>query len=220
MDSFDVHRGVNYTPITNLFWGKYPFRVTVNHGVVPPNCDGMAPPDAYVLRAAFDKAKKRFLKRRTETLSGEPSDWKVRDNTKHSYSFFFVDAETAKRFVASNLKHVRQVSRPQSLAEIDYLKKSRKSKIKTEITDMLYWSKYRYKIEFKRSFTPEDWSEFYDWFDVYLLSRNNTDTCWLTGDDSPNLFLNSETDIMVAMMGVNDLITSISKSILREEIVS
>src|SRR6478752_4875335 len=166
-NGFDRYSNIVYEDITNLFWGIYPYKVQVAHGITCENPWRWE--DKHECNERYRKAKLKFYYRRARHLPEDRTAFKVSDNSRGgTFSFFFKNEADALHFIAKNKRHVRNVVRP-SAGEADALLAANDgASIRSVVRPHLFWGKYRYQIEFKRLYADADKARLDEWFEEYF----------------------------------------------------
>jgi hypothetical protein len=237
---FGAYSPIQYYDIKKLYWGKYPYKVSVR---VPDGKIKFERPKPKRIRALSRPAKRekinvkrranaaqmlawivarqeevqQFVEARKSTLSDDLR-WICKAGSRYkAYHFFFLDEATAQQFVADNQEHVMEVHQPTRQSEVDALKSQVEARTRTELVDALYWAKYRYKVHMKKLNT-EDTQSIYDWYEQCFNTEELRNQVWLGGNSRPILYLNTETELVFSMLGIRQYVSHICKAILKEEI--
>lgn len=223
---FDQFSSIDYRSITKLFYDKFPYKVLIEHGITRPDIT-LPYQVRWEATNKYRDTKKRFFYRRRQHCPADMGSWRHMDNGLNAgtISFFFENEADALFFIRKNKRYVKTVYRPENRAEIKAIEEQRTSQIVPVVRDVLFWAKYRWRIEFKRHLSKEELTHLDEWVRETFMLRSNGHRRSLSQQRasysfsaSRCLYLHTETDVIFTKLGVGEYINKVNKALLKEEI--
>lgn len=214
--------GVKCLDTGKLFYREYPFKITINDPVKRPeyrNGFSMSSPTNRLEQETYLVARATFMRKRERTVKAAKGDWRWMDSQGvKTLSYFFKHAEDALHFVKKNKAHVRTIHRPENQALVDaMLSAPFEEKTFFVVRDMLFWDRFRWCIQFKRTDEARDAAD--DFWEHHLKDhQEDRDRAMYNFDHDRRLYLNGENDVLYAAMGLKAYFKDIQKVILKSEI--
>lgn len=209
--TFDKHDTIKYNDLSRPFWGRYVFKVVVNHPKSPPG--KFWEPENQEKRNAFHQSV-------LSCCDDLIHDWRVMRGNDCT-NLFFEDAATASLVIDRLRDHVSVVFRPINEKSKQLLLRDQRSVCR----EKLFWNMFKWCIVFRNT----------------LDDAINADQCIdglfkgeISGRDYPldddrlfysftsprRLYLRSETDLMFVMFAGSELIQRIEHVILKKDITN
>lgn len=213
--------GVKCLDTGKLFYREYPFKITINDPVSRPKFrNGFAYNSPTNQREidTYRVARATFMRKRERTVTAAREDWRWMDNQGvKTLSYFFKRADDALHFVKKNKAHIRSIHRPENQAIVEAMLAPTDDKTVLVARDNLFWDRFRYCIQFKRTDEARDAAD--DFWEHHLKDhREDRDRAMYNFDHDRRLYLNDERDVFFAAMGLKAYFKDIQQVILKSEI--
>lgn len=202
-EEFDEHPSVNYQDLTHLFWGKYPYRVTV-----------MVQGD---FKSETHRVQAREAMLNGFNLDGVPHKRRVEGNRA---SLFFEEPEAARIFIAENASVVVEVVRPRSINDISVM-----TDRKVRVRPTLFFDRYKWMVKFQTTMFPGACASALacdQWVENFLaISETRRGYGEIEGRalysyaKTRVLYLNEIADVVAAKIALYDYVTSIEECVLQ-----
>lgn len=212
--------GVDCINSEKPFYGSYPFKIMINDPVPRP----VFPGGFYYSNKAhqrdleeFRQARQIFMRKRCRTITAAKTDWRWMDNNgAKTISYFFKNAEDAMSFCEKNKTHIKSITRPLNLREVEVHNELGEDNAKLVVRDTLFWNKYRYCIHIKKTDEARDAAD--DFWANHVKPHADLDRAMYNFDRDRRLYLNDARDVFYARMGIGQYFKTFQKAILKSEI--
>lgn len=215
--------GVKTTTTGKLFYGKFPFKIAINDPVERPkwrNGFSYYSPTYQAEIDRYQQARATFMRKRYRTIPcTDPKDWRWMDNQGvKTLSYFFMNADDALSFCVKNKAHLRSITRPESQLMVDALNTIDETELKAipVVRDYLFWNRYRYCIQFKRTDEAREAAD--EFYEAHHRDYADDDRSMYNHDHDRRLYLNDLGDVFFAKMGVGEYFKTFQKAILKSDI--
>ena len=214
--------GVKCVDTGKLFYREFPFKITINDPVTRPKYRNGFAYDSPTNRREMETyraARATFMRKRERTVTAAKGDWRWMDSQGvKTLSYFFKHADDALHFVKKNKAHVRDIHRPQCQALVDaMLTPTDDDKLIFVVRDMLFWDRFRFCIQFKRTEEAREAAD--DFWEHHLKDhREDRDRAMYNFDHDRRLYLNDERDLFYAACGLRGYFKDIQQVILKSDI--
>lgn len=203
-----------------LFYNQFPFKILISDPIEKPvyrRGFSYYSPTSTKASEEYVQARAKFLRQIYRTVKCEDKDWRWMDNNTSTLSYFFRNADDAVSFAKKNKKHLLSIIRPCSSLEVEAMFQRTNDKTTRVIRENLFWNKYRYCIQFKR--TDEASAAADEFWETHGIPNNVDDRAMYSFGHDRRLYLTDEVDLVFARMGVGQYFKNIQKAILKSEIV-
>lgn len=144
----------------------------------------------------------------------EGDDWRFRCSPSQN-SFFFKNAEDARRFVEANSKHVLEVWEPP--ANLGQYLGLNEDGHRTVLRDTLWYDQYRYCVVFRRSMSKAENDDLDDWAQEFFLGSDEQ-RAYFSYSLERRVYLNDPDDVFMVTLAHKPIILRIERAILKKEI--
>ena len=213
--------GVTIKTTGKLFYGKYPFKIAVNDPIVRPTWrNGFSFHQSKTFQTDLERFKKErasFTRKLYRTITCDAKSWRWMDNNG-TLSYFFMNADDALTFCVKNKSHLRSITRPESQMMVDAMNEIIMDDFKAipVVRDTLFWNRYRYCIQFKRSDEATEVAD--EFYEAHHRDYNDAERSMYHHGHDRRLYLNDIKDVFFAKMGVGEYFKTFQKAILKSDI--
>ncbi len=207
---FDVHERITYEDLTHLYWGAYPFRVTVE--ARPRLSLRWMKSDQNLSYADVRDMMTDLLE---ELKFTDPKGTHCRRKTSTGFNFFFETQEEAARFIDDNVFFVSTVVRPKAQSHLDYLCDNEEH-CEVEIREQLFWNRYRFCVHLKSPKTDDD-EDIFDYRQRCLGGDRDRSMLNCSGNDH-KLYLRDRNDVIATKLALGMLVVGVTKAVLHGDL--